>query len=302
MAANATNFKSVAVLGGTGLVGRPLVPELLDAGFDVTVVTRRADAEVPAGARTAEVKDPEDAERLAEVFKGIDVVVSVLNYPAGAKAQGAAIEAAARAGVKRFVLSEFGLDHASAPPHVAAVLAGKKAAQEHAAKAGLEWSGIATGFFIENLAWGPFFTGIDAANGTAKVLGDGNAKATYTSLRDIAKATAAALKRKDTANRYINIGGQEVSDNELIATFENLTGKKFAINHVDTAVVQQALAEKFDFIGFLQLAKANGHALLKNNELAELVPGGRPYTVEDYLKATKIGTETSADWYDRVTA
>lgn len=44
-------MKSILITGGTGFIGRPLVAALLARGAAVSVLTRRADAELPAGAR-----------------------------------------------------------------------------------------------------------------------------------------------------------------------------------------------------------------------------------------------------------
>ena len=58
----------VVVAGGTGVVGSAVVGALVARGVRVVVPTRRADAEVPAGARRVVVRDWEDPGALLGVL------------------------------------------------------------------------------------------------------------------------------------------------------------------------------------------------------------------------------------------
>jgi uncharacterized protein (TIGR01777 family) len=69
----------VAIVGGSGLVGRALSRSILADGADVIVLSRdpeRRRATVPSGVRLARWS-PDDIERLASSLAGIDAVVSV---------------------------------------------------------------------------------------------------------------------------------------------------------------------------------------------------------------------------------
>nr|WP_275976295.1 TIGR01777 family oxidoreductase [Geothrix alkalitolerans] len=61
----------VVVAGGTGLVGRPLVRDLLDLGTQVHVLTRRAAAGLPAGAHAHGWED------LPALLDGADAVINL---------------------------------------------------------------------------------------------------------------------------------------------------------------------------------------------------------------------------------
>ena len=77
-----SGLRQVVVAGGTGLVGRHLVPALLRAGARVTVLTRRPGpaAGLPDGVRTC------GWSQLAEALAGADAVVNLCGEPvAGAR-------------------------------------------------------------------------------------------------------------------------------------------------------------------------------------------------------------------------
>ena len=72
----------IFLAGGTGVVGRPLVPRLVSDGHHVTTITRKPDKvrQLEAQGAEAVVCDVLDGERLRDVVKaaGPDVVVQHL--------------------------------------------------------------------------------------------------------------------------------------------------------------------------------------------------------------------------------
>jgi uncharacterized protein YbjT (DUF2867 family) len=68
----------VAVVGGTGVLGRPVVAELADRGDEVCVLSRSAPAKRPSGASHRRV-DLASGEGLGEALDGIEVVVDASN-------------------------------------------------------------------------------------------------------------------------------------------------------------------------------------------------------------------------------
>jgi len=72
----------VLVTGGTGTLGRALVPLLVDAGHGVRVLTRRPDARLPDGAAAA-VGDLRTGAGLREAVEGVEVVVHAATDGAG---------------------------------------------------------------------------------------------------------------------------------------------------------------------------------------------------------------------------
>ncbi|KAI1206914.1 putative oxidoreductase CipA-like protein [Annulohypoxylon truncatum] len=104
-----STISKVAVAGATGLLGKPVVNQLLEDGFTVTVLARKgASHDFPSAVTVAEV-DYEAPATLVKALSGQDAVVSAVGF-AGLLQQIPLIEAAVKAGVKRFVPSEFGGD------------------------------------------------------------------------------------------------------------------------------------------------------------------------------------------------
>ena len=114
-------FKNVLVTGGTGYVGSLLVPQLLDLGYKVTAldIMYFGDEFLPKGNPNLKIvkADIRDTKKLAEEFKGIDVVISLacisndasfeldekLSTTINLDAFEPMVVAAKTAGVKRFI-------------------------------------------------------------------------------------------------------------------------------------------------------------------------------------------------------
>lgn len=104
-------MKKVAVIGATGFVGSQVVKELVDRGYDVVAIARDS-SRVQQGEHIQPVSLDVSDERLADVLKGTDAVISAFNagwtnpnlyedYLAGARSIQRAVEAS---GVKRFIV------------------------------------------------------------------------------------------------------------------------------------------------------------------------------------------------------
>lgn len=98
--------------------------------------------------------DYTSAEALAAAFQGQDAVVSVIGG-AGLGIQNTFVDAAVKAGVKRFIPSEFGVNTRSLPDTgFAKILAAKVATVDHlktvaAANPDFSWTGVSTGLFFD---------------------------------------------------------------------------------------------------------------------------------------------------------
>jgi uncharacterized protein YbjT (DUF2867 family) len=82
-----SKLHNIAVIGATGMLGRPVVAALLDAGFEVTAVVRDADraARVLPPAVTLIEADVFDEESLRHAFAGQDGVYLSLSVAPGAR-------------------------------------------------------------------------------------------------------------------------------------------------------------------------------------------------------------------------
>ncbi|AZQ35910.1 NAD-dependent epimerase/dehydratase family protein [Streptomyces cyaneochromogenes] len=137
----------IVVTGATGNVGRPLVRALVDAGEQVTAVSRRISArDVPAGARHHQ-SDLTEPERLAPALDGAGALFLLTSgdFMAAGGDLGAVLDVVRDSGVRRVVLlSSQGVGTGDHPPFL-----------EEAVKAtGLEWTMLRPGGFHSNtLQW-----------------------------------------------------------------------------------------------------------------------------------------------------
>ncbi|HSS04869.1 MAG TPA: NAD(P)H-binding protein [Solirubrobacterales bacterium] len=99
----------VAVVGGTGMLGTPLVAELAARGDDVLALSRRPGRALPDGATHRRI-DLTSGEGLDEALAGIEVVVDASNSSTPRRAAPVMVEgttrllrAAAAAGVRHYV-------------------------------------------------------------------------------------------------------------------------------------------------------------------------------------------------------
>jgi uncharacterized protein YbjT (DUF2867 family) len=147
------NVEVTDKLQATGNLGPAVVQALLDAGFTVTALTRiDSKSSVLPGAKVHKT-DYSSIESIAEAFKGQDAVVSTLATAALGQQQ-TIVDAAIKAGVKRFIPSEFGMDTTTIEGGAKKILGAKIALQGVLAKAaeenkGFSWTGISTGMFFD---------------------------------------------------------------------------------------------------------------------------------------------------------
>ena len=78
----------IVIAGGSGFLGRRLATRLLEAGHDVTVLTRnpdRAAAKLPAGASTSRWDPPGVDDELVATLRDADAVVNLAGVPIGGR-------------------------------------------------------------------------------------------------------------------------------------------------------------------------------------------------------------------------
>lgn len=135
-------------------MGKPILEELVAAGFNVTALTRESSsASFPAGVTVKKV-DYSSSESLKGAFAGQDAVVSAIATPA-VGGQQIIVDAALAAGVKRYIPSEFGINTRLTPgTTIGKILAGKVAVVDYLDSKAKEnsnfsWTGVSTGMFFD---------------------------------------------------------------------------------------------------------------------------------------------------------
>lgn len=107
----ASLIKNVIIIGAGGHLGPSILSAFVaDSRFKVSILTRQSSTSVfPSELTVHRIDDEYPEADLLEAFKGQDAVISTI-ATANAPTQRTIIDAAIKAGVKRFVPSEFGGD------------------------------------------------------------------------------------------------------------------------------------------------------------------------------------------------
>ncbi|KAJ5776557.1 uncharacterized protein N7511_001568 [Penicillium nucicola] len=234
----------VALIGGSGNLGPAVLNQLLDAGFDVTVLSRQnSDKTFDSRAKVVKV-DYESLDSLKNALSGQDVVVSTLGVGAVPRdTHLRLVDAAVAAGVKRFIPSEYGCDTTNPNTAKLPVFGDKIAVQEHLKKANKE-SGLSYTFLIT----GPFLDwGIDVGflinlSGPAVTLYDGGERKFSTTTRaDIGRGLAGIINNlSETENKTVYISSATVSQKQLLA----LSGKSLETKTVATTDLEKEAFEE----------------------------------------------------------
>lgn len=155
-AASAARLNGVkaAVIGGTGVLGAPIVAELAARGDAVTVISRNAPGRLPEGA-THRAVDLTDGAGLDEALAGVEVVLDASNSsprnagPVLVDGTQRLLSAAAEAGARHYVgISIVGCDRVPTGYYTV------KVEQEEAIAAGpVPWSLLRATQFHSLLAW-----------------------------------------------------------------------------------------------------------------------------------------------------
>ncbi|KAI5117853.1 hypothetical protein M0805_007696, partial [Coniferiporia weirii] len=238
---------TVFILGATGKTGSSIVDALLDsANFTVIAGVRPSSASKPGvdalKARGVEIRlldlEKPSAEQLVEVLDGVETVISTIRGYS-LELQRPLVDAAKKAGVKRFVPCDWGT---ASPRGVMKLHDTKFSIQDYIKEANIGYTFIDVGWWMQ-LALPvikpketdyPFI-----AEASKNIYGSGNVKNAVTDKDDIGKFVSHIISDPRTQNRYVFIWGEEVTQHEALAVAERAYGKKINIVHTsEDALVQ----------------------------------------------------------------
>ncbi|KAF5660879.1 2'-hydroxyisoflavone reductase [Fusarium heterosporum] len=234
----AEEIKTVMILGGRGNLGPHLIKALLEAEFDVSVLSRVSSDATDATFQGAKVvKSDYSFSSLVDVFTGKDAVISTLST-ANIAEQKIVIDAVAAAKVKRFMPSEFGSDTSvDGLETMAPFLKGKQDVMDHVKSKeaqGLSWTALFTGPWIDwMLIEGRGLLCLDVKTKTGELVNTGEPKFTTTTVAQVGKATAAVLSQPlKTKNQYVQVGSFNTTQKEVIEAFERISKTKFELKEL----------------------------------------------------------------------
>ncbi|VTT77826.1 unnamed protein product [Fusarium fujikuroi] len=235
----------------SGNFGTPITAALIKAGFDVTIITRNeSKSTFPDGIPVIRTDYTLDA--LTQALHGQDAVACVVG-PAGIPLQATMIDAALAAGVKRFIVDDYGWGpEFRSYPEFEAVRAqrtvGVDRAKEHAgANPDFTWTSIATGNPID-WALKRFPTmGFDIKNRTAIIYDQGEGYFTGTTLQGIGQSVLGVLQHPDeTANQHVKVLSIKTCQNELLEAFQKGTGIEWDVQRRTTSELIDGARKKRD--------------------------------------------------------
>lgn len=262
------------VIGATGFLGGEICRQLVAANKPVRALVRAtSDREKRAGLQALGVElvegDLKDAASLAAACAGVAAVISTASATISRQpgdslqtvdhdGQINLIDAARGAGAPHFI-------YVSAHLNVDCPLtAAKHAVEQHLRQSGLTYTILQPTNFME--VWLSPFVGFDAANARAQVFGTGRNPVSWISLRNVAQFAVAALDHPAARNAVIPLGGPAaLSPLEVVAIFEQLTGRSFTVQHIPIEALQAQVANATDpldkTMAALTLATAQGDAI-----------------------------------------
>jgi uncharacterized protein YbjT (DUF2867 family) len=208
-------YQKIAIAGATGNLGPAVVKALVDAGFEITVLSQSGNTtDLPPAVKTVKV-DYSSQGSLVNALKGQDAFVSIIPQH---DAQPALIDAAIAAGVKRFIPSEFGSNiTGNAKTAALPVFKGKGVTQDYLKQKSSEisYTLICTGLFLD---WAiQVGLSVDLKGGPTRVFDGGDDKHSTTLLKDVGQAVVGVLKHpEETQNRAVYVQSASVSQNQLI--------------------------------------------------------------------------------------
>lgn len=232
-------IKNVTITGASGALGVVVLDKLVSSGlFNVRALRRNGSkATFPSGVEVVDA-DFESLDSLKAALAGQDALVSTVGAP-GFASQPLLFDAAAAAGVRRVLPSEFGSDLGNPNNRALPVYGPKVQAQEHIQKLA-ETAGLTYTFVYNNafLDWGlqnKFL--LDLSEYKPRVFDDGETPFSATTLDSVATAVVGVLTHpEETKNRAVYIHDAIVTHNKLIGYAKEAAPEKpWAPQHVKLA-------------------------------------------------------------------
>ncbi|MQY30507.1 NAD(P)H-binding protein [Nocardia aurantia] len=233
---------TIVITGATGPVGRATTQLLLEAGQEVTAISRTPErAALPAEARVAR-GDPSRPQSLGPVFDGAEAVL--ISPRAVGSAAPELLATAAAAGVRRVVvISAATVQYPAGEPRFAEEF---RAAERAAQESGLAWTALrCTDFDANALAWAPQIRGGGVVRGAYPT-----AASSPIHHRDIAAVAVAALTGPGHAGRaHVLTGPQSLTQLDKVRTLAatldvDLSFDEVPADRVRAAMLAQGLPEE----------------------------------------------------------
>jgi nucleoside-diphosphate-sugar epimerase len=236
---------TVLIAGITGILGSKIASTILDKGvMKVKGLIRSNNISDKKQQQLDDLKakkvvfvegDLFDQQSLTEACREVEIIVSAIKgsshqtnlYREDIVLSGQLnlLEAAMSNGVKRFVPSDYSVDYFKLDLGDNYNLDFRIKFAEVLKQSGLEYTFILNGAFTE-VQLSPFAKLFDFEVGTFSYWGDGEQLCDFTTYDDTAKYIAEAIADPQMVNEALKVAGDVLTMKQLLATFEEVKGKK----------------------------------------------------------------------------
>jgi uncharacterized protein YbjT (DUF2867 family) len=250
---------TVVVIGGTGKQGGAVVKSLLARGHEVRAVTRTTDSakakELASAGVTLVRASLEDTAALTKALEGATSLFAMTTpFEGGPQAdtrQGiSAVDAAKAAGVHLVFTSIGSANRQTGIPHFDS----KNEIETHIAKIGVRATVLAPVYFMENL----YFGKEQLAKGIYATPLPPTRRLAQVAVADIGAVAVRLLEDPGRfAGKRFDLGGDELTGNDVVAALSRVTGRPFTYFQVPLDVMRQRMGEDnatmyewFDRVGY----------------------------------------------------
>jgi putative NADH-flavin reductase len=239
-------IEKVTLVGANGKLGPAILHALLSAGtFTVTILSRASSKSTyPPSVHVVRASDDLPEDELVEALRGQDAMI-VTFAGSNSELQIRLADAAARAGVQRFIPADFGsCDSSSARAlELVPLYSAKQRVRQHLEQLAsgssqlpscMSWTSLVCGHFFDyGLKSGLLQFDIEARK--VCIFDGGEIKWSATTIETIAQAVVRVLQKEDeTKNRMLYIQSFCVTQNEVLKSLERITSWSWKVEHVDS--------------------------------------------------------------------
>lgn len=297
---------TVLVVGSTGMLGSKIISALLAKGVTVVkaMVRPGSDSKEETRQKIEQMKaqgaiivegDLIKPETLLPICQGVEVVVSAVgNNQETVPGQKNLIDAAKAQGVKRFIPSDYSVDYRKLDYGDNDNLDKRKEVFSYLQQSGLEYTLILNGAFMDNVGT-PYMPQFDFDNNTFEYWGDGETPLDFTTTDDTAKYVAEAVSDPDLANTALEVAGEVLTMKQLLAAYEEATGKKLQEKRLGSvedlkAWIEQKKPSADSPVEYIpqqyEYTMVSGKGKLDN--IQNRYPNIKPLTVRQYLEQINL--------------
>ena len=221
----------IALAGAGGDLGFRIAKALVARGAEVRALVRpnlsaKERTRLDTLGLTVAPADPKNKDAIAEALAGVACAVSALNGLRNViiDRQGVLLDAAVRAGVPRFISSDYAADFTKTPPGRNRNFDLRREFMARADRAPIKVTSILNGAFLDML--GAEMPIIQPGIGRVLYWRDADQLLDFTTKDDVAAYTAAAAL-DDATPRILRIAGDTVSARDIAAAITEVSGERY---------------------------------------------------------------------------